>query len=235
MVLLPENAILMSADLQQRHTSSLQATTAKILAWFSLQAKQHQLWLITGSMLVQDTSQPNKAFNRCFVFSPNGIAQVYYDKIHLFDANLGSESWQESKYISCGDMPKTQIIDHHWKLGLSVCYDLRFPELYRFYQQQGCNILTIPSAFTVPTGQGHWLPLLQARAIENQCYVLAAAQSGKHKDGRTTYGHSVIIDPWGKILNCKEDGEGFISADLSLDILNNIRQRMPVLQHRREI
>jgi len=235
LVLLPENATLMSADLNQRQASSLSPTTSKILEWFALQAKKHQLWLITGSMLVQDEAQPNKAFNRCFVFSPEGIKQSHYDKMHLFNADLGSESWQESKHISFGASPTMQTLNDPWKVGLSICYDLRFPELYRFYQQHGCNILTVPAAFTVPTGIAHWLPLLQARAIENQCYVLASGQSGKHTDGRTTYGHSLIIDPWGKVLNRLEEGVGFISADLSLETLTEIRQRMPVLLHRREL
>lgn len=128
--------------------------------------------------------------------------------------------------------PETVSFDG-WKIGLSVCYDLRFPELYRHYSAVGCNILTVPAAFTLDTGKAHWETLLRARAIENQTYVLAAGQCGMHPDGRKTWGHSMIITPWGEVLDELDDDEGIITAKISLNNLNEIRQAMPVLNHRR--
>jgi predicted amidohydrolase len=150
-----------------------------------------------------------------------------------FLADLTSESWKESSSITAGDSPSTVDISEDWKVGLSICYDLRFPELYRNYSEQGCNIMTVPAAFTVPTGKAHWETLLRARAIENQSYVLAAGQTGKHQDGRQTYGHSMIIDPWGKVLAQAEAEVGLIVTELSLAKINDIRTRIPALKHRR--
>ncbi len=147
--------------------------------------------------------------------------------------DLGSESWHESTQIFAGETPKTIQLDEYWKAGLSICYDLRFPELYRQYNNQGCNILSIPAAFTVPTGKAHWDILLKARAIENQAYILAAGQVGTHQDGRKTYGHSQIISPWGETLSCLPQTEGIISATLDATLLTNLKQRMPVSKHRR--
>ena len=182
---------------------------------------------------IQDEHSPDKFYNHCPVFSPTGKLMNHYNKIHLFNADLGSESWQESQSISAGNTPQTTLLDTPWKIGLSICYDLRFPELYRQYSEHGCNILSVPAAFTVPTGKAHWKTLLKARAIENQCYVLAAGQCGKHQAGRTTYGHSMIIDPWGKVLAKLEEGEGIITAQLDYNHLQHIRQQLPALQHRK--
>ena len=233
LLVLPENFAFMGRNELDKLTVAEAEGTGLIQQTLSNLSRIYNIWVVAGTVPLK--APDGRVWASSLVFDANGRQVARYDKMHLFDADLGSESWQESKYISFGASPTMQTLNDPWKVGLSICYDLRFPELYSFYQQQGCNILTVPAAFTVPTGIAHWLPLLQARAIENQCYVLAAGQSGEHNDGRTTYGHSLIIDPWGKVLNCLEEGEGYISADLSLETLTKIRQRMPVLLHRREI
>jgi len=232
-LLLPENATLITADNKLKHHHAQPSEYKKILHHFSQLAKTHQLWLIAGSLLIQDERNPDKYFNHNPVFSPDGTLVSAYNKIHLFDVDLGSESWQESAHISAGNSPETVTLNQDWKVGLSICYDLRFPELYRQYSQQGCNILSIPAAFTVPTGKAHWDTLLKARAIENQAYVLAAGQVGHHADGRQTYGHSQIINPWGETLASQSQREGMISASLETRFLQDLKQRMPVLQHRK--
>jgi nitrilase len=232
LIVLPENAILLTHNQTLKQAAVEKDSYTKIYERLSLLAKTYKVWLVAGSILVNDPKHPGKFFNHCPVFSPDGELLYHYDKIHLFDADLPTESWQESKHTSPGKQPSCFAIDDSWKIGLSICYDLRFPELYRQYSQQGCNILTVPAAFTVPTGQAHWQTLLKARAIENQSYVLAAAQSGHHQDGRDTYGYSMIIDPWGKTLATLPQGEGIVAATLSLEHLQYIRQQLPALQHR---
>lgn len=232
-LLLPENATLITHDIQRKQHHAQPSEYNKILQHFSNLAKTYQCWFIAGSMLIQDGNNPDKFLNHSPVFSPEGKLVTAYNKMHLFDVDLGSESWQESAQISAGKTPETVTLNEHWKVGLSICYDLRFPELYRQYSAQGCNILTVPAAFTVPTGKAHWNTLLKARAIENQAYVLAAGQVGTHADGRKTYGHSQIINPWGETLAEIESGEGIISATINSTFLDDLKQRMPVLQHRR--
>jgi len=233
LLVLPENAVLITDDKKLRHQSAQKDVYQATFSFFSKLAIQYQTWIVAGSLLIQDETNAGKYFNHCPVFSPDGKLQQSYNKIHLFDVDLASESWQESSHITAGSTPATVRINQHWKAGLSICYDLRFPELYRTYSQQGCNIITVPAAFTVPTGKAHWETLLRARAIENQSFVLAAEQTGLHKDGRTTYGHSMIIDPWGNILTQIEHGEGLITTTLSLQQQHDIQRRMPTLQHRR--
>ncbi|MBN4058142.1 carbon-nitrogen hydrolase family protein [Mariprofundus ferrooxydans] len=232
-LLLPENATLITHDIQRKQHHAQPSECNKIQQHFSSLAKTNKCWLIAGSMLIQDGNNPDKFLNHSPVFSPEGKLVAAYNKMHLFDVDLGSESWQESAQISAGKTPETVTLNEHWKVGLSICYDLRFPELYRKYSAQNCNILSIPAAFTVPTGKAHWDILLKARAIENQAYVLAAGQVGSHADGRKTFGHSKIINPWGETLAELKEGEGIITAKLDLDELNDLKKRMPVLQHRR--
>ncbi|MDX8387552.1 MAG: carbon-nitrogen hydrolase family protein [Ghiorsea sp.] len=233
LVLLPENAVLLTNDLALKQQATQKESYEKIFSFFAQQARKHNTWIVAGSLLIQDEANPNKYFNHCPVFSPNGKMVNSYNKMHLFDANLGTESWHESELISAGDKPSTVTIDEHWKMGLSICYDLRFPELFRGYSEQSCNILTVPAAFTVPTGKAHWEVLLRARAIENQSYVLASGQVGLHQDGRKTYGHSMMIDPWGKVLTRLDSEVGMISAPLSLNHINEIQKQLPALLHRR--
>lgn len=231
LLVLPENATLITNNKDLKHQAAQKESCQHVLQTFSQLAKQHRLWLVAGSLLIQDEQQPDKYLNHCPVFSPDGQEVAGYNKMHLFDVNLGNETWQESTTINPGQASKTVSINQNWKVGLSICYDLRFPELYRQYSQQRCNILTVPAAFTVPTGKAHWDILLKARAIENQSFVLAAGQSGIHADGRFTYGHSKIINPWGEVLAELSDGEGLIRATLDYDFLLDLQKRMPVLKH----
>jgi len=222
LVVLPENFAWMG---KKRETFNPDAVNT-VVYFLGECAKRYALWIVAGSVLYQP-SPHEKPFNRSLVINPEGQTCHQYDKIHLFEANLHDESWKESDHIQAGKMPKMFEPYPEWKLGMSICYDIRFPKLYRFYRSHGCNILTVPAAFTVETGQAHWEILLRARAIENQCYVLAAAQVGEHADGRHTYGHSMIVDPWGEILACQNEGEGVIHAELSLSYLKQIREKIP--------
>jgi nitrilase len=232
LLLLPENATLLTHDKKIKQAAAKPENIKETFHFFSGLAKQYNCWLIAGSLLIQDKNNPDKYFNHCPVFAPGGAMMASYDKMHLFDVDLGSESWQESSSITAGQSPASVKINTSWKVGLSICYDLRFPELYREYSAQGCNILSVPAAFTVPTGKAHWDILLKARAIENQAYVLAAGQAGQHADGRKTYGHSQIINPWGETLAQLKQGEGLICATLDIQFLDDLKQRMPVLKHR---
>ncbi len=231
MVLLPENFSFMGATEQSRLDIAEPQESSSVLSFLSGQALSNKITIVGGSVLLKQAGN-NRIRNCCPVFSTQGELIAYYDKIHLFDAALPNEKYSESNTVEAGSQPKMVELDK-WKLGMSICYDLRFPELYRHYGKHGCNIITVPAAFTVPTGKAHWKTLLRARAIENQCYVLAAGQHGIHPDQRKTWGHSMIIDPWGEIITCLEDGDGIIMADLSLKKLKSIREALPVLNHRR--
>jgi predicted amidohydrolase len=175
---------------------------------------------------------PDRPHNTSVVISPAAEITAVYRKIHLFDVELGSESYRESKATS----PGTEVVSaavEGFEVGLSICYDLRFPELYRRLVERGAEVLTVPAAFTLNTGKEHWHVLLRARAIESQCYVLAAAQWGNHPGGRATYGHALICDPWGTVIAEASDRVGFASARLERAFLQSVRARVPALGHRR--
>lgn len=199
-------------------------------------AKQFQLYLIAGSIpLIEDNlPEKNKVLATCLVISPEGKVLERYNKMHLFDVDVDDEkgSYRESDTFIGGASPKTTHIDGH-KLGLSICYDLRFPELYQHYQSLGCEIITVPSAFTYATGEQHWEILLRARAIETQCFVLAADQVGVHEDGRRTWGQSMIVSPTGEVL-AQGDSEfpQVVVADLDFNVLEQCRKNMPIAQHK---
>ncbi|MEZ5691777.1 MAG: carbon-nitrogen hydrolase family protein [Rickettsiales bacterium] len=199
-------------------------------------AKKHNIWLLIGSIAIlsQDGTKYQKNFNRSLLFSPDGKIAAYYDKIHLFDVEVGdSHSYQESKRIKAGN--KMGIVDTPWgKLGMTICYDLRFPQLYRQLAKAGARIITVPAAFTQKTGEAHWHTLLRARAIENSCFIIAPAQTGTHDDGKQTYGHSLIIDPWGKIIADGDVDETIITAELDLTIVEQVRKNLPSLTHDRD-
>jgi len=191
------------------------------------------IYLIAGTIPLE-AKDPNKVLNTTLIFSPDGQRVGRYDKIHLFGFQTSTERYQESETIEAGEQPgivKISINGTDWTLGLSICYDLRFPELYRALGQVDCHI--IPAAFTYTTGKDHWEILLRARAIENQCYVLASAQGGIHQNQRRTWGNTMLIDPWGDILATLPEGEGFISGVLSKDKLNEVRSKLPALAHRK--
>lgn len=194
-------------------------------------AKRYQIFLVAGSIPLL-SSTTDKFTNTCCVFSPEGDLLTQYDKIHLFDVNVqdSEKQYRESRYTESGsEIVSTTAAGIN--VGLSICYDLRFPELYRNLTTLGADIITIPSAFTAVTGKAHWQALLQARAIENQVYIIAAGQQGVHENGRETWGHSMIISPWGEILACLEEGVGSISTEFSLAALEEVRKAIPVAEH----
>ena len=196
-------------------------------------AKDNGIYLVAGTIPLE-AGDPQKVLNTTLVFNPYGETIARYDKIHLFGFQTETERYQESETIEAGNEPgilKIAIGTQEWIFGLSICYDLRFPELYRALGQVDCHI--IPAAFTYTTGKDHWEILLRARAIENQCYVLASAQGGTHLNQRRTWGHSMLIDPWGDVFANFPEGEGFISGVLCKDKLNEVRSKLPALTHRK--
>jgi nitrilase len=196
-------------------------------------AKDNGIYLVAGTIPLE-AGDPQKVLNTTLVFNPYGETIARYDKIHLFGFQTETERYQESETIEAGNEPgilKIAIGAQEWIFGLSICYDLRFPELYRALGQVDCHI--IPAAFTYTTGKDHWEILLRARAIENQCYVLASAQGGTHLNQRRTWGHSMLIDPWGDVFANFPEGEGFISGVLCKDKLNEVRSKLPALTHRK--
>ncbi len=195
---------------------------------FSAAAKEHGIWLLIGSLAVNIGD--GKAANRSFLFGPNGEIVARYDKLHMFDVDLpNGESWKESKIYEAGSeaiVADTPLA----KIGLTICYDVRFPRLYRGLAQAGAEVLCVPAAFTRQTGEAHWKTLLTARAIENGAFVIAPAQGGRHEDGRETYGHSMIVGPWGEILaEAADDTPGLIFAKIDLAASKEARQRIPNL------
>jgi predicted amidohydrolase len=196
-------------------------------------AKKYQVLLVAGSIpLATSAKIEDKFTNSSCIFSPQGHELIQYDKIHLFDANVedNEKSYRESRYTQAGDKICCWQAENV-NIGLTICYDLRFPELYRQLRLLGADVITVPSAFTTVTGQAHWQTLLQARAIENQVYIVAAGQHGTHLNGRETWGYSMIISPWGEILSCIEQGIGSISVEFSRDELDRVRAAMPVTEH----
>ncbi len=192
-------------------------------------AIRHKM-LVVGGGYPAPSEDEEKAFNRMSVFSPAGQVLFRYDKIHLFDVEAGGIYYRESAATVAGKSPPGTFGVAGFKVTAAICYDLRFPEIFRYHE---VDVLLLPAAFTRVTGEAHWEVLLRARAIENQCYVIAAAQWGEHFGGRQTYGHSMIIDPWGSVVTQLSEGEGLLVAELSKEALVNIRTKLPALQHRR--
>lgn len=196
--------------------------------FLSKTAKKHRIWLVGGSVPLQ-SNFPNKVRNSCLVFDDKGKLAARYDKIHLFGLNLGNEQYHEEKTIEAGDTIK--VVDTPFgKIGLSICYDLRFPELYRAMGE--VNIILVPSAFTDTTGKAHWESLIRARAIENLSYVIAPAQGGYHISGRETHGNSMIVDPWGVILDRLPRGSGVVLGTINTKYQSSLRTSLPALKHR---
>lgn len=193
------------------------------------QAQQHGIWLIGGTLPLL-SPEAGKVLNTTLVYNPQGECVTRYDKMHLFGFCKGDEAYDESRTITRGE--SVGFFEAPFgRVGLSVCYDLRFPELYRALGD--CVLIVVPAAFTDTTGQAHWEILLRARAIENQCYVLAAAQGGRHPNGRRTWGHSMLVDPWGDIVSVLPEGEGLVQGGLDLVRLREVRAQLPALLHRR--
>lgn len=233
LALLPENFAFMALDDAAKRRIAETEDTSHVLDFLGEHAAKLGMAVIGGSVLLREAGG-EKLRNTCVAFSRSGERLAVYDKMHLFDADVIGEAYRESNLIRAGDVPKAADIEG-WKVGMSICYDLRFPALYQHYSAAGCSVLTVPSAFTVPTGKAHWKALLRARAIENQCYVLAAGQAGTHPGGRLTFGHSMIISPWGEVLVKQKAGNGVLIADMSRSALESIRSQFPVLSHRRLI
>ncbi|MDN3918784.1 carbon-nitrogen hydrolase family protein [Roseateles violae] len=199
-------------------------------------ARELGLWIIGGTLPMKaaaaEAGAAARVRNACCVFAPDGSLAARYDKIHLFRYDNGREHYDEGRVLEAGAAP-TAVQTGPLRTGLSVCYDLRFPELYRAAALGGpCDLLSVPAAFTYTTGQAHWELLLRARAVENQAYVIAPAQGGRHENGRRTWGHTMIVDPWGLVLGCLEEGEGLVTAELDPARLAQVREQLPALQHR---
>jgi nitrilase len=191
-------------------------------------ARKHGVWVIGGTLPLA-SPEPDRVLNTTLVFDPTGKQVARYDKIYLFNFEKGEESFDEARTICPGSEVRT-FEAPFGRVGLSVCYDLRFPEIYR--KMGDCALIVVPSAFTYTTGRAHWEILLKARAVENQCYVLAAAQGGKHENGRRTWGHSMLIDPWGEIVAIREEGAGVAAGSVDLARIEAVRQSLPAYRHR---
>ncbi|MEY4767865.1 MAG: hypothetical protein RL637_504 [Pseudomonadota bacterium] len=230
---LPENFALMAIDEQDKFKHAEIEGQGQIQDFLAAMAKKYALWIVAGTIpLLAKADQKVRA--ACLIFNELGEQVARYDKIHLFDVNLpdSQEQYRESLTIEAGEQPLV-IHSPFGRLGIAICYDLRFPELFREMLDLGMEVLVIPSAFTAKTGAAHWEVLLRARAIENLCYVIAPNQGGFHLNGRHTFGHSMIVDPWGVILESHKTGSGFITASIDLERLEKVRTNFPVLNHRR--
>ncbi len=276
LVALPENAFYMRAEGEAAAPKYTQVEHPGVAAAARM-AKENHIWLLAGSVAVKNaectglsaeeennpglsTQHSALTYNRSILFNPEGEIAAQYDKIHLFDVDVGDgQTYRESARIlpgekavvvrmdverwRCEDVVKKEnslsshphiLTSPHPALGLTICYDLRFPQLYRALAKAGAQILAVPSAFTVVTGEAHWHVLLRARAIENGCFVIAPAQTGTHPGNRKTYGHSLIVDPWGKILADGGTEEGVVMAEIDLDEVKRVRTKLPSLEHDRE-
>lgn len=232
LLVLPENFALFSSSILFETSREEASKAGPLRTFLAATAREHGVWLVGGSIPLPANAR--KVYAASLVLDPNGVERACYRKIHLFDADVGDAQghYKESDTLAAGD-EVVSIAMPFAKLGLSICYDLRFPELYRAMFQQGIDLITVPSAFTERTGRAHWQPLLQARAIENCCFVLAPNQGGQHTPKRATWGHSMIVDPWGVVLAQCEQGEGFAIADIDLSQQHDLRQRMPIHRHQK--
>ncbi len=234
----PEVTTVMDTDRANLFASSAPDVTARTIAHFTSLAAELGIWLQIGSMGIRNASNENngqsdKIANRSILISPDGIVTATYDKIHLFDVALANgETYCESDNYLAGN--EAVVANLPWgRLGMTICYDLRFPQLYQALVADGATFISIPAAFTRPTGEAHWETLVRARAIETQCFVFAAAQGGRHEHGRETYGHSLIVSPWGAVLAEGGTEPGVISADIDTSEIAAIRGRIPCLSHGR--
>jgi deaminated glutathione amidase len=233
LIMTPEVSDMMEPRRPLRLAKAKDEASHPMLAAFRALARETGAWLLLGSAVVRREEGDERLANRSFLIAPDGTVAQRYDKIHMFDVELaGGESYRESNAFRPGEAAVLAPLP--WGvLGMTVCYDLRFPHLYRALAQAGADFLAIPSAFTQPTGRAHWHVLMRARAIETGCFVFAPAQWGEHAEGRKTYGHSLIIAPWGEILAEAEDGVGFVTAAIDPARITEARRAVPSLQHDR--
>lgn len=230
LVATPENSTLLTSPREKVAAAEpLDGPTHRALGEM---ARRHGVWLLAGSVAERCEADPTRCYNTSVLFDDRGGVAASYRKIHLFDIDIpGGPSFKESAHIAPGDtlvVADTPV----GRVGLSVCYDLRFPETYAALVEAGAELITVPSAFTVPTGEAHWHTLLRARAIETQCYVLAPAQEGAHGGGRVSYGHTLIVDPWGVVLAECGEGEGLVLAEIDRAKVQELRRNMPLAESR---
>ena len=233
LAVLPENFAFMGAHERDKLAVAEPAGHGPIQDFLAAAARRLGLWIVAGTVPLK-TAEPQRVAAACLAYDAAGAQVARYDKIHLFDVDVpGGEAYRESHSIAPG-APRPVVVDTPaGRVGLSVCYDLRFPELFRQLVAAGAEVLAVPSAFTERTGEAHWEPLLRARAIENLCYVVAPGQWGAHPNGRRTWGHSLILDPWGRVLAQHGAGTGVVVADAPREALQALRRGFPVLEHRR--
>ena len=231
----PEMSVLLDRDRARSATSITPEAASLALTILCEAAKEHNIWVHAGSLPLSAEQGDGRRVNRSLLIDNDGRIIARYDKIHLFDVDLSTgESWRESSAYMGGSRPvvaETPL----GKMGLTICYDIRFPDLYSRLAQSGATVFAVPAAFTVPTGKAHWHLLLRARAIESAAFVIAAAQCGAHEDGRQTFGHSLVVDPWGTVLLDMGDEEGLGIVDLDLDRVAEVRAQIPVHLNRRDI
>jgi nitrilase len=228
LVLLPENFGLMAIRSHDKLAAREEDGDGPQQAFLARMARTHRLYMIGGSVPIA-CGDPARSRQTLLVYGPDGARVARYDKIHLFRFTHGEEDYDEAKTIVAGDEPAS-FIAPCGPVGLSICYDLRFPELYRAYDDVA--LLVVPAAFTARTGEAHWETLLRARAIENQCYMLAAAQTGTHPGGRRTWGHSMLVDPWGDVIAVRPEGAGIAFGEVDPSRIADVRARLPALMHR---
>lgn len=233
LIVLPEMFAIMGVDQLDKVKVRETFGQGVIQDFLSQQAAKHRIWLVGGTIPLAVPDSPEKVHAACLLFDEQGKVAARYDKVHLFDVSIEAtcETYQESKTT----FPGKEIVvvpTPFGKLGLAVCYDVRFPEFFRAMSREQVELVVLPAAFTYTTGAAHWELLIRARAIENQIYLLAAAQTGVHDNGRKTYGHSMIVDPWGSVKASLPEGEGVITTDTDLVYLHKLRKEFPVLSHR---
>ncbi|AJY43135.1 carbon-nitrogen hydrolase family protein [Burkholderia humptydooensis] len=228
LVLLPEYFCFMGHQDTDKLALAEAYQDGPIQRFLAGRAKAHGVWVIGGTLPLS-APEPSRVLNTTLVFDPQGREAARYDKIHLFNFEKDDESFDEARTIRPGDAVRT-FDAPFGRVGLSVCYDLRFPELYR--RMGDCAMIVVPSAFTYTTGRAHWETLLRARAVENQCYVLAAAQGGQHENGRRTWGHSMLVDPWGEIVAVRDEGAGVVAGEIDPARIADVRRSLPAWRHR---
>jgi nitrilase len=232
---LPENFAIMGRNEADKVEVAEPAGEGPIQAFLGHCARELGLWIVGGTIPILDATEPGRVAAACLVFDERGRCVARYDKIHLFDVDIPGreERYRESATVVPGAQPVVTTTPLG-RLGMAVCYDVRFPELFRVLQSQGAEVFSLPSAFTAPTGRAHWELLVRARAVENLCYVLAPAQSGTHDNGRETYGDSMIVDPWGHVIaRVAEAGPGLAVAEIDRTLQHELRGRFPALEHRK--
>jgi predicted amidohydrolase len=233
LVALPEYFCLMGAQDTDKVAVREPLGSGPIQSFLAAQAQRHHVWLVGGTLPLV-AREAGRVLNATLVYDPQGVRVARYDKVHLFRFARGNESYDEAVTIAPGSEVSTFTLSPGGgpsiKVGLSICYDLRFPELYRAMQTP--DLILVPAAFTATTGKAHWETLLRARAIENLCYVLAPAQGGRHANGRATFGHSMLIDPWGEVLANRPDGAGVVFGDIDPQVIARCRASLPALTHR---